>query len=298
MVTVIDARRFPAETGGSNLMAAPIGPESDLRTVGPFAVVGHHRTAPAAPGAVPVDRDVRPHPHIGLSAVTYVLDGYVTHRDGLGNRSELGPGSAGFLISGRGLVHSERLERLRLLGGALDMFQILVALPDGGEDVDPTYRYVAPEQIPTQRADGCLVRWLAHPSPAVGAPMPFPAPTLLADVTLGAGWAVPEAEERAIYVWEGEVEVEGARVGVGQVGVLAKGPVGIRAVGRARFLLFGGPPVGARYLWWNYLHSSLDRIEAAKAEWREGRAKLPPGDTESFTPAPPDGGRPLRRLNA
>jgi redox-sensitive bicupin YhaK (pirin superfamily) len=300
MVTVTDARRFPAEPGGSNLLAAPIGPESALRTVGPFAIVGHHRTAPAAPGAMAVDRDVRPHPHIGLSAVSYVLDGSITHRDGLGNRSELGPGSAGFLISGRGLVHSERFERLRLLGGSLDMFQVLVALPDGGEDVEPMYLYVAPEQIPTARADGYLVRWLAHPSPAIGAPLPFPSPTLLADVTLGAdaGWPVPAADERAIYVWEGAVEVEGTRVGAGQVGVLAPGPQVLRAAERSRLLVFGGAPVGSRYLWWNYLHSSLDRIEAAKAEWREGRATLPTGDTESFTPAPADGGRPLRRLNA
>ena len=122
---------------------------------------------------------------------------------------------------------------------------------------------------------------------------------LLADVALesNARWSPPEVPERALYVREGEVEVGASRVRAGQVAIVGPGEATVRALAAARVLAFGGTGVGARYLWWNYIHSSLERIEAAKTEWRQGRVKLPDGDTESFTPCPPDDGRPLMRLN-
>src|SRR5205823_3829864 len=116
------------------------------RTVGPFAVVAHIKMPVSVPGALPVDADVRPHPHIGLTAISYVLEGAITHRDSLGNRRELRAGDLGATVSGRGAVHSERFERLRLLGGGFEMFQLLLPLPDGHEDIEPCFFHRAHEE--------------------------------------------------------------------------------------------------------------------------------------------------------
>src|SRR5690349_18224223 len=140
---VLEARAFPAAPGGSNLLAAPIGPEDALRTVGPFVVVGHHREAAREPGGLPVDADVRPHPHIGLCAVTCAIVGGPTHRDSLGCRQELEPGSLGILHAGRGAVHSERFERRRVHGGPFEIYQLLLALPDGAEETEPSFTYAS-----------------------------------------------------------------------------------------------------------------------------------------------------------
>lgn len=299
MITVLDAKKLPGPPGSANLLPAPIGPEDAPRAVGPFAVVVHTKTAALPPGALPVDADVRPHPHIGLTAISYVVDGAITHRDSLGHRRELRAGDVGGTVSGRGVVHSERFERIRLLGGPFEMFQLLLALPDGSEDVEPSFFFRSHEESSTSDAEGRAVRWLFPSPPEAPAGMPTTTPLLLADVALDASahWSPPEVPERALYVWGGEIELGGSVVRAGQVAILAPGPAAVRSPGSARLLAFGGTAVGARYLWWNYIHSSLERIETAKAEWRQGRVKLPDGDTESFTPCPPDDGRPLRRLN-
>jgi hypothetical protein len=304
MITVLDARKLPGPPGGSNVLVAPVEPEGTPRTVGPFALVAHV-TMPATPaGVLPVDADVRPHPHIGLTAISYVLDGAITHRDSLGNRRELRAGDLGATVAGGGVVHSERFERLRLLGGAFEMFQLLLALPDGHEDGEPSFFHRAHEELPiastaSAEGGGATVRCLFPLPPAAPTGMPSTAPILLADVALEpeARWSLAETPERALYVREGEIEVQASRVRAGQVALVGPGEASIRAITRARLLAFGGAPIGPRYLWWNYLHSSLERIEAAKAEWRAGRVKLPQGDTESFTPCPPDDGRPLWHLN-
>jgi redox-sensitive bicupin YhaK (pirin superfamily) len=299
MTTVLDPKKLPGPPGSATVRVAPIDPDGAPRTVGPFAAVVHVKMPVTPPGALPVDADVRPHPHIGLTAISYVLDGAITHRDSLGNRRELHAGDVGGTVSGKGVVHSERFERNRLLGGGFEMFQLLLALPDEHEDVKPSFFFRAHAEHPTSSGEGASVRWLFPAPPAAPAGMPFATPILLADVTLEASarWSLPEVPERALYVREGEIEVGSSRVGAGQVVVVGPGETSVRALASARLLAFGGAGVGARYMWWNYLHSSLERIEAAKAEWRQGRVKLPVGDTESFTPCPPDDGRPLHRLN-
>lgn len=299
MVTVLPAKESPGPPGSATVLAAPVERDGGPRTVGPFTVVLHIRLAELAPGALPVDADVRPHPHIGLTALSYVLDGAVTHRDSLGHHQELRAGDLGATVAGRGVVHSERFERNRLLGGAFEMFQLLLALPDADEDTDPSFFFRAKDAHATTADGGAHVRWLFPPPPAAPTGMPGATPILLADATLAADTRVglPEAPERAVYVWQGEVEVQGARVRAGEVAVLAPGDAEVRAIAPARLLAFGGTTVGPRFLWWNYLHSSRARIEAAKAAWREARVTLPVGDTESFTPCPPDDGRPLSHLN-
>ena len=301
MTTIHDAKRLPGPPGSTNLLAAPIERGGAPRSVGPFCVVVHLSMPASAPFGLPVDADVRPHPHIGLAAVSYVLDGAITHRDSLGNRCELRAGDLGSTVSGRGVVHSERFERQRLLGGGLEMFQLLLALPDGYEDVEPSFFRRTRDEHRTSSAGGATVRWLFPSPPESPSGMPFATSILLADVALDASarWSLPEAPERAIYVREGEVEVGDTRVRAGQCAVVDQGQGSLCGIASSpsRLLVFGGAGVGPRYLWWNYLHSSLERIEAARAEWRSGRVKLPDGDTESFTPSPVDDGRPLVRLN-
>jgi redox-sensitive bicupin YhaK (pirin superfamily) len=299
MVTVLDAKRLPGPAGASNVLAAPIDPEGAPRTMGPFALIVHVKMPVCPPGVLPVDVDVRPHPHIGLTAISYVLDGAITHRDSLGNRRELHAGDLGGTVSGRGVVHSERFERNRLLGGAFEMFQLLLALPDGYEDVEPSFFHASNVERATSSGEGTTVRWLFPVPPGAPPAMPTTTPILLADVALesNARWPLPEVPETALYIREGEVEIGASCVHAGQVAVVGPGDKSVRSPASARLLAFGGTAVGERYLWWNYLHSSLERIEEAKAEWRQGRVKLPDGDTESFTPCPPDDGRPLWRLN-
>jgi redox-sensitive bicupin YhaK (pirin superfamily) len=298
MTIIVDAKRLPGPPGGANFLAAPVEPDGTPRTIGPFAVVVHMQLPKFPPGVMPVDADVRPHPHIGLTAISYVLEGAVTHRDSLGNRVELRPGDLGGTVSGQGVVHSERFERNRLLGGAFEIFQLLLALPDGHEDIEPTFFHRSTEELPIAAVDGATVKWLFPAPPATPAGVPITTPVLLADVALesNAQWSLPDVAERAVYVRAGAIEIGRARARAGQV-VIVEAESSVRAIEPAQLLAFGGAGVGPRFMWWNYLHSSLERIEAAKAEWRAGRVKLPPGDTESFTPCPPDDGRPLVRLN-
>jgi redox-sensitive bicupin YhaK (pirin superfamily) len=298
-IAVVDPKQMPGPPGARNVLASPIDFDGAPRTVGPFAIVGHAVMPETPPGVLPVDADVRPHPHIGLVAISYVLDGSVTHRDSLGNRSELRAGDIGVTISGRGAAHSERFERWRLLGGRLELFQLLLAMPDGHEDGEPSFFHRTAAELGTVSSDGARVTWLFPAPPALPSGMPWTTPILLADVALesNAKWSPPDAPARALYVREGELAIDDARVRAGQVAVIEPGDVSIRALAPARVLAFGGAMVGRRYYWWNFIHSSLERIEAAKKEWREGRWKLPTGDTESFTPCPPDDGRPLKILN-
>jgi redox-sensitive bicupin YhaK (pirin superfamily) len=298
MTIIVDAKRLPGPPGSANFLAAPVEPDGTPRTIGPFAVVVHMQLPKLPPGVMPVDADVRPHPHIGLTAISYILEGAVTHRDSLGNRVELRAGDMGATVSGQGVVHSERFERNRLLGGAFEIFQLLLALPDGHEDIEPSFFHRSADELPTAAVDGATVKWLFPIPPATPSGVPIATPVLLADVALesNARWSLPEVAERAVYVRAGAIEIGEARARAGQV-VIVEAESSIRAIEPAQLLAFGGAGVGPRFMWWNYLHSSLERIEAAKAEWRAGRVKLPPGDTESFTPCPPDEGRPLVRLN-
>ncbi len=291
--SVHDARRFSAGAIQTN-MGAPLCDPDRPATVGPFAMVAHALPFGIEPGALPVDFDVRPHPHIGLAALTYMLEGQVTHRDSLGSRAEVRPGDISFMVAGRGVTHSERFDRLRVQGGQLELLQILLALPDGHEEVEPSFRHVDAKQVHETHGDGATVRVLSES-------VAFPAPLFLHDVQLEAGgrYASPDTHpERALFVLHGSVEVDGTPVNSGQIALLSAGESLASSAEPARLLAYGGEPVGPRYMWWNYIHSSIERLEAARAEWRAGENPLPPGDTESFTPAPPDDGRPLVVLNA
>ncbi|MBZ0232165.1 MAG: pirin family protein, partial [Deltaproteobacteria bacterium] len=217
--SLVDARQFAAGAIRTAL-AAPVGPDDAPRTIGPFAVVAHALPLASPPGELPPDFDVRPHPHIGLAAVTCMLEGHTTHRDSLGSRQEVGPGGVNFMIAGRGVVHSERFERLRTLGGTLELLQILLALPDGHEELEPRFVHVAPADVPRSSEGGALVRRLAGDDTA----LPFPTPVFLHVVQLepGARYLPPAAHrERAVYVVSGAIAIDGSPVRAQQTALLA-----------------------------------------------------------------------------
>lgn len=281
-------------------LGVPVGDDGRQRSVGPFAIVAHVLPWQSAPGELPPDVDVRAHPHIGLAAVTYMLDGSLTHRDSLGSRQEVSAGGLSFMIAGRGVVHSERFDRVRTLGGTVQLLQLLLALPDGSEDMEPSFVHIAADRIQQTDSGGATVRSLVGATDGEEGLLGFPTPMFLHDVRLerGARYRLPDAfSQRAFYVLSGAIDVGGQRIDALTTAVLSPGNALATGVEPARILAFGGEPVGQRYMWWNYIHSSLERIHTARAEWRAGSVPLPPGDTESFTPAPPDEGRPLNLLN-
>lgn len=287
--------------GIDTVLVAPLGLfETDRpRAVGPIALIAHVLPISVPPGELPQDVDVRPHPHIGVAALSYMLDGHLTHRDSLGSRRELGPGDVGYLVAGRGAVHSERFARLRVVGGTVSVLQILLALPEDSEGMSPSFSHLAAKDLVESREAGCVVRVLLGSTGDLVSPLRFPAPVFMHDVQLlpGGEYAVPDLGEGGVYVLEGELTIGDALVSAQERAIFSGEQVTVRSESGARLLAFGGEPLGPRYMWWNFVHSSLHAIDAAKAEWREGRMKLPDGDTESFTPAPPDDARKLYRLN-
>ena len=244
--------------------------------------------------------DVRPHPHINLATVTYLFEGQILHRDSLGTEKAIEPGAVNWMRAGRGIVHSERTssERKRT-GQRLFGIQTWMALPEAEEESDPAFVHHGSDELPTVDTDGIRARLIAGDALGVRSPLQTPSETLYADVNLEAGAQMPiEAtyEERALYTIAGTIEVAGDAFGPGQLLVLRPGdPIVVRAAVDARFMLFGGAPMGGpRYIWWNFVSSRPERIEQAKEEWSQGRFDTVPGDVEEFIPLPTRQDKPQR----
>ena len=236
--------------------------------------------------------DVRPHPHIGLSTVTWLFDGSIYHRDSLGSAQAISPGEINWMTAGRGIVHSERtaapdLARDRKVFG----IQSWVALPKSHEETAPAFEHVAMEQLPIIEERGISARIIAGSLYGATSPVKTHTDLFYADVQLAAGAALPlpvDHEERGVYVAEGEVEVAGQSFEAGRLLVFRPGDhITLRAKGNARVMLLGGEPMdGPRYIWWNFVSSSKDRIEAAKDDWKQARFAIVPGDEKDFIPLP------------
>jgi redox-sensitive bicupin YhaK (pirin superfamily) len=293
--------RFPAG-GFQNIIAAPVAPDGKMRAIGPFVGIAHAQPTLLAPGALPLDDDVRPHPHIGIAALSYLFDGAMTHRDSLGVTQVIEPGAVNWMVAGRGVVHSERYEALRRGGGRMHGLQIWVALPEAHEGDEPSFHHYSAVEAPDFEGDGVRGRLLAGAADGLVSPVSVRSPLYLTDVRLdeSAAFAAPKAHrERALYVISGSLDCGGRLVEAGQTIVFTPGSdAQARALRAAHVLSFGGDPIGRRFLWWNFVSSAKDRIEAAKAGWREGRFALPPDDALDFTPLPADHERPLIELNA
>ncbi|GAB2518323.1 pirin family protein [Lysobacter humi (ex Lee et al. 2017)] len=283
---VIPARR--KDLGGfevGRVLPAPL-----RRMVGPFIFFDHMGPVDFAPG-LPRSVDVRPHPHIGLSTLTYLLDGEIMHRDSVGSVQPIRPGEVNWMTAGRGITHSERFERARIEGGRLDGLQAWVALPEADEATDPGFVHLDADALPAFGERGLRGRLVAGSAFGLVAPVPVHSPLFYLHLELDAGATGPlpaEHAERALYVARGTVEVEGTRYAPGHMLVLPAGAgVDYRAVdGPATVIALGGAPVGPRYIEWNFVASSQDRIEQAKADWRAGRMKLPDFDDAEFIPLP------------
>jgi redox-sensitive bicupin YhaK (pirin superfamily) len=248
--------------------------------------------------------DVRPHPHINLSTVTYLFEGQILHRDSLGTEQTIEPGAVNWMRAGRGIVHSERTSpERRRSGQRLFGIQTWMALPENDEESDPAFVHYGSAELPTVDVEGITARLIVGEAFGARSPLKAPSETLYADVRLAAGAQLPvdtSYEERAVYTLSGQIEVAGDAFGPGQLLVLRCGdPIRVRAIADAQFMLFGGAPMGGpRYIWWNFVSSRPERIEQAKEEWARGRFDTVPGDMEEFIPLPQTQEKPRRAAGA
>ena len=258
-------------------------PAAQRQMVGPFIFFDQMGPADFEPGR---GIDVRPHPHIGLATVTYLFEGSIFHRDSLGSEELIRPGDVNWMTAGRGIVHSERTDpETRRGGGRLSGIQSWVALPQDQAETEPGFWHHPAASLPELDGEGVRLRLIAGHGFGRRSPVATASETLYADVTLqpGARLEVPaEHEERAVYLAEGDLEIDGERQGRGQMLVLRPGvALTVGAPEGARLMLLGGAVMdGPRFIWWNFVAASRERIEQAKADWREGRFPPVPGDHE------------------
>jgi len=264
-------------------------PHTQRRMVGPFIFFDHFGPAVLRDGQ---GIDVRPHPHIGLATLTFLFDGEIMHRDSLGTAQPIRTGEVNWMTAGRGIVHSERTapER-RVSGGGLHGLQCWIAMPTNDEEIAPSFAHHDQGALPIVNADGAHVRIIAGTIFGQRSPVATLSETLFADASLALGATLPfdaQAEERALYIVSGEVDIAGDRFEAGQLLVLRPGdPITMTAASEARVVLIGGAAMeGPRYIWWNFVSSRKDRIEQAKAEWKERRFDIVPGDETEFIPLP------------
>ncbi|MCA0047968.1 pirin family protein [Mesorhizobium sp. B283B1A] len=264
-------------------------PTAKRRLVGPF--IFFDRMGPAILRAGQA-LDVRPHPHIGLSTVTYLFDGKIRHRDSLGTEMVIQPGDVNLMTAGRGIVHSERTpEELRGAPMSISGLQTWLALPDDKEEVAPVFENTAVLRLPDIDAEGVSGRVVIGDFQGLRSPVRTDSETLYADLRLAPGASVKipaDAEERAIYTLEGEVSISGDVFPAERLLVFRPGDeIIVSSQTGAHFMLFGGASLGSkRYIWWNFVSSSKERIEQAKQEWKTGRFDIVPGDEEEFIPLP------------
>jgi redox-sensitive bicupin YhaK (pirin superfamily) len=290
---VIEARKASLSTG---LDVRRILPFRSRRMVGPFIFMDHAGPVAMQP-AVASSMDVLPHPHIGLSTVSYLFGGQVTHRDSLGVEQIIRPGEVNWMTAGSGIAHSERFEEPgALAGGKLEMIQTWVALPEKDEEVTPSFDNYKPEQLPVFTDKGIWMRLIAGDAFGLQNNVKTHSPLFYMHVLLekGVRFGLPkEHSERGIYIVKGGIEVSGTSYIAGQLLVFTKGvdPV-IIAKENSTLMMMGGEPLGERYIWWNFVSSRKERIEQAKADWKEGRILLPPTDNLEFVPLPKDKSKP------
>lgn len=264
-------------------------PFARRRMVGPFVFLDHMGPIDL-PAGLPRSADVLPHPHIGLSTVTWLFAGELTHRDSVGSEQVIVPGELNWMVAGRGITHSERLERARAEGGSLHGLQAWVALPEQDEETDPGFWHHKADELPLLTDTGVNIRVLAGSIFGASSPARVHSPLFYAHCELApqATLALPaDSPERGAYVAIGSVEVDGMTYTAGQLLVFSPGGTPtIRALTRATVMLLGGEPVGPRFIEWNFVASSRERIEQAIADWQAGRMKLPDLDPQEFVPFP------------
>jgi len=279
-------RAKPRDLGGFTVGRALPSPQR--RLVGPFIFFDHMGPVHFQPG---MGIDVRPHPHIGLATVTYLFDGEILHRDSLGSEQPIRPGDVNWMIAGRGIVHSERSSAERRENGQLlHGIQAWVALPEEHEGGEPQFFHHPVASLPTLQEPGVALRLIAGSAYGHTSPVAVASPTFYVDAQLAAAgeFTLPEEHaERAVYVVSGRVRCATVELEERSLAVVRTGErVRLRALEPSRVMLLGGAPLGERFIEWNFVASSRERIERAKGDWRERRFPLVPGDSVDFIPLP------------
>ncbi len=284
---VIEQRR---RNLGGGLEVGRVLPFAKQRMVGPFIFFDHMGPLDLVPG---IDRsvDVRPHPHIGLATVTYLFAGEVMHRDSLGYEQVVRPQEVNWMVAGRGITHSERFERARAQGDHLHGIQAWVALPTELEEIAPTFSHHSGSDLPQWNDAGVVGQLIAGSAYGLTASAETHSPLFYAhlDMAPGATAEIPGGhKERAIYIATGAVEMDGTRYEAGRMLVLGAAASSVRAVEQSAVMVLGGEPLGERFLYWNFVSSSKERLVQAASDWKAGRMKLPDADDKEFTPLPED----------
>jgi len=282
---------------GDGFVVTRILPQAARRSIGPFVFFDYFGPVDFQPGK---GVDVRPHPHIGLATVTYLFEGAQMHRDTLGSVVEIKPGEVNWMTAGRGIAHSERTgNELRARGHRLHGIQTWVGLPEKDQEAEPAFQHFAADELPERNEKGVTLRLVTGEAFGLTSPVKVFSPIFYAEARFEPGGSftvTPDHEERAIFIVEGELQTGGGDHGVethgpGAMLFLEKSEtVTLFANNAARVMLLGGAPLdGSRHIWWNFVASSRERIEQAKADWRDGRFGTIPGDDQEFIPLPDSG---------
>ncbi len=282
---VIEQRR---RSLGGGLEVGRVLPYAKRRMVGPFVFFDHMGPLDIAAGPHE-NLDVRPHPHIGLSTVTYLFSGEVMHRDSVGSIQQIRPREVNWMTAGHGVTHSERFEKAHRQGDHLHGIQAWVALPTADEETAPSFSHHAGSDLPQWSEAGVHGQLIAGSAYGLTAAAKTHSPLFYAHLDLEAG-AVAEMPgdqpERALYVATGAVELDGRRFEAGQMVVLGAGASSARAAERSTVMVLGGEPLGERFIYWNFVSSSQERLAQAAEDWKAGRMKLPDADDKEFIPLP------------
>jgi redox-sensitive bicupin YhaK (pirin superfamily) len=287
---VIDARR--KDLGGFEV--GRVLPFHSRRMIGPFIFLDQMGPADFAPGSDAIN--VRPHPHIGLSTLTYLFEGEIMHRDNLGFTQAIRPGEVNWMTAGKGIVHSERTDPLKkATGGPMHGMQAWIALPDEAEEMDPGFFHHAEADLPAYESGGLFARLVAGEAYGAASAVKTSSPLFYVHwemqegvrTTPPAGKGSGGMSERALFVAKGSIEVGDRTFHEGQMIVLEpNAEPTVKALAQSTVMALGGEPIGERLIWWNFVASSQARLDAAKADWKAGRMALPHEDNLEFIPLP------------
>lgn len=274
---------------GGGLMVQRSLPMAICRNIGPFVFFDHGGPA-VITDANRHALDVKPHPHIGLSTVSYLLSGAIRHRDNLGSDQIIVPGDVNWMTAGQGIVHSERFDTPEALQNPMELLQFWVALPEEHEETAPAFSHHGAAQLLEQDAGGVWLRLIAGSAWDMQSPVPTHSPLFYAHARLQAGARLKlpmEHEQRGIYVSRGAIEVDGGRYHERQLLSIKPGVVvALKAETDSTVMLLGGAPLGPRFMSWNFVSSRKERIREAAADWLAGRMSLPQQDQQEFVPLP------------
>lgn len=272
---------------GGGFVVRRLLPDVKRRMVGPFVFLDHMGPHGFAAGQ---GIDVRPHPHIGLSTLTWLWDGALMHRDSVGSRQVIRPGDVNWMTAGCGIVHSERTpDAERAAGHRIEGLQTWLAMPEAEAESAPSFQHVPAAEVPMLHRDGVAIAIVAGHAFGHRSPVRTCVDTLYASVDFSAGSALmldDEHLERAIYPLDEGLQLDGQPLAAGELHVLLDaGPARLSASAPVRAMLLGGAPVGPRLLWWNFVATTRERIDQAKADWTAQRFGTVPGEAE-FIPLP------------